>query len=234
MDPEGLIPTPDGIPTLWSARFGQTYGSRHGALLEAEHVFLEASGVGERLRSGLPMRVLEIGFGTGLNFWVSAREALRTGTPLAFTSLEFEPLPRSTLEDMALPDRLGVPKPFAEAFMDWYATLPHPALPFSRDGILCEIVVQDATRYPIPQRDFDAVYHDGFSPDANPELWSVGFLRVLQHSLRRGGCLTTYTAKGSVRRALQDAGFEVERLPGPPRKREMLRGTAPEENLSVS
>lgn len=234
MDGEGLIPTPDGIPTLWSARFGQTYGSRHGALAEALHVFLEQSGAGERLRAGWVTRVLEIGFGTGLNFWATAREALKCGTELHYTALEFAPLPRATLEALAIPQHLGLPTAFTTAFLDAYVHLPDKEFMFARDGIRCEIVVQDAATFVFPQRAFDVVYLDAFSPDANPELWTVGFLSRLKHALVPGGRLTTYSAKGSVRRAMQEAGFRVEKVPGPPRKREMLRGTAPGGDLSVS
>lgn len=234
MDGEGIIPTPDGIPTLWSARFGQTYGSRHGALSEALHVYLEASGVGKRLREGLATRVLEIGFGTGLNFWATAREALTCGTELHYTALEFDPLPRAILDTLAIPQHLGLPAAFTSAFLSAYAHASTEGLQFERDGVRCEIVVQDATTLAFPQHAFDAVYLDAFSPDANPELWTVTFLRRLRDGLVRGGQLTTYSAKGSVRRAMLNAGFEVERIPGPPRKREILRGTAPGGDLSVS
>lgn len=231
---EGLIPTPDGIPTLWSDRFGQTYGSRHGALTEALHVFLEASGVGERLRAGVATRVLEVGFGTGLNFWVTAREALHHNTALHYNALEFEPLPRATFEAMALPARLGLPGSLAHDFLNAYPSTQQDTFSFSRDGLRCEIHVQDATTFVYPAQTYHAVYLDAFSPEANPALWTVEFLSRLKHALVPGGRLTTYSAKGSVRRALRDAGFLVEKVPGPPRKREMLRGTAPGGDLSVS
>src|SRR5690606_27742359 len=106
----GVIVTADGSRTLSSSTFGETYGSRHGALTEALHVFLDGSGVRRRLEAGHPTSVLEIGFGTGLNFLVTAAAAEEHGVQLRYRAIERDPLDATTLRevytDTALPARL--------------------------------------------------------------------------------------------------------------------------------
>jgi len=90
------------------------------------------------------------------------------------------------------------------------------------DRLQLEIIIGDATGIEISRRDYHAIYHDPFSPAANPELWTREFFERLHRVLTPGGKLATYSVKGSVRRTLQAVGFEVQKLPGPPGKREML------------
>lgn len=218
--------TDDGFATLYSTRYGQTYHSRHGAGTEARHVFLDASGAADRLAAGRPTRVLEVGFGTGLNFLVTAHAALDAGAPLTFVSLERDVLPAATLD--ALGHGAHFDGSLSADLIAWRRRLPHavPAGRYSFDAgaVTLVLLVGDALGAALPEG-CDAVYLDAFSPDANPELWTVPFLRRLHAALRPAGRLTTYSAKGSVRRALAAAGFEVAKRPGPPGKREMTAAT---------
>lgn len=217
-----LRPTADGFATLYSARYGQTYHSCHGAGLEAQHVFLDGAGVAERLDTGKPTDVLEVGFGTGLNFMLTAQHALATNTPLTFTSLERDVLPAAALRALKYAEHLG---PIAKALIDWRAALPDVVTPgpnrLAFDAATLDLIVGDATEAALP-RNCDAVYLDAFSPDANPELWTPPFLQQLHDALRPGGRLATYSVRRSVREALAEAGFEVHKRPGPPGKRECL------------
>jgi len=217
-----LRPTADGFATLYSPRYGQTYHSRHGAGLEARHVFLDGAGVSDRLAAGQPTHVLEVGFGTGLNFLLTARRALAAGTSLTFTSLEHDLLPVETLHALEYRQHLG---PIAEAFLEWWTRLPETGPSgchhFSFETVALALLVGDATDTALPDA-CDAVYLDAFSPDVNPELWTPAFCRRLHGALRPGGRLATYSVRRSVREALAEAGFEVQKRPGPPGKRECL------------
>jgi tRNA U34 5-methylaminomethyl-2-thiouridine-forming methyltransferase MnmC len=217
--------TADGSATLFSNRFGQTFHSHHGALSESRHVFLEGSGVAGRLRAGIPACILEVGFGTGLNFLLTAQAALTAGIVVSYVALERELLPANVLERL---DYVGLaPAPHA-GYLAFRAALGKQPAPATYRGVLpgaeLELRLGEAHAGAIEPARFDAIYHDGFSPDANPELWSSEFLAALARSMRPGGVLVSYTVKGDVRRRLAAAGLQVSKLPGPPGgKREMLR-----------
>lgn len=220
--------TADGTDTLYHPAYEQTFHSRHGALEEARHVFLEATGVGDRLAAQQATDVLEIGFGTGLNVLMTARAALLHGAPLTVVSLEREVVPAATLAALNHGAMLDA-QPLADTLAAWRAALPDHPPPgrYACDltaAIALHLLVGDAAEAVLPSDAFDAVYLDAFSPDANPELWTEAFLARLLASLRSEGRLATYSAKGSVRRALARVGFAVEKQPGPPGKREMLVG----------
>ncbi len=218
--------TADGFDTLYSPAYGQTYHSKHGALAEARHVFLEGAGVDERLAQGLSTRVLEVGFGTGLNFLLTAHRAAASQAPLHYVALEKDVLPAGVLAGLNHGPRLDA-LALRDALVAWRRALPEPP-PFGIHGrrfseiLLLDLIVGDATIAPLPNLAFDAVYLDAFSPDANPELWTPDFLGRLFEVMRPGGKLATYSAKGSVRRGLEAVGFRTGKRSGPPGKREML------------
>ncbi len=227
-----VVPTDDGVPTLHSARYGQTYGSTGGAWTESRHVFLDGTGVCEQLAAGKPSRVLEVGWGTGLNWWTTAQHAHANGATLDFVSLEADPVPADVLRSLDLSTRVGLTMPtdaFFAAYEEAIASPNNPSthrIPLTPD-IALTLHLGDALSADLPG-ECDAVYLDAFSPDANPELWTVAFLNRLRAALSPGGVLATYSAKRSVRDALAEAGFEVERRPGPPGKRHVVRARNPE------
>ena len=217
------LPTADGSLTLRSPLHGETYHSHHGALQEARHVFLESSGLAARLARGEAARVLEVGFGTGLNVLVAADAAALAGAGLEVVSLERDPLPPGLLRELGHGASLARPELATALFAGLEdggttATLA--------PGVAFELRTGDARRTPLPD-EVDVVFHDAFSPGTSPELWTPAFLARLFASLRPGGVLTTYSAAGAVRRALAEVGFTVERLPGPPGKHHMTRATRP-------
>lgn len=218
-----LQTTADGSKTLYSERYGQSYHSHRGALSEAKHVFLEASGVAARLRAGQPTRVLEVGFGTGLNFLVTADLALRADASLHYCALERSLLSLADLSSLGYRDVLSQEELF-DAFLEGLPKEP-PAGRYRLSlypTVTLELLLGEATAQTLDGR-FDAVYHDAFSPDSNPELWSEGFLRGLYASMASHAVLSSYCVKGTVRRRLQELGFAVRKRPGPAGgKREMM------------
>ena len=219
--------TADGSQTLYSERFGQTFHSHKGALSESRHVFLKASGVEERLTAGTATRVLEVGFGTGLNFFLSADAALGAGSSLSYCALERELLPIEIVQSLTYGEHLHQPA-LVVKYLEFRAQLPETlaagSYRFEHGTVKLEILLGEATEQTLTHGHYDAVYQDAFSPDANPELWSTEFLTNLYEALKPGGVLTTYCVKGTVRRQLQTIGFDVHKLPGPiGGKREMLR-----------
>jgi len=217
--------TADGSPTVFHPEYGETYHSRYGALEEALHVFLREGGVQQRLEAGQSTRVLEVGFGLGLNFFLTAITALNNNAQLEYVSLEKQLLPERLFRAVDYAGLLGIEK-LGLQFRDWCANEQVSeegvhSLRFD-NGITLTLIIGDA-REAEPEGLFDAIYMDAFSPDANPELWSTAFLQFLADRLSSGGCLTTYSAKGDVRRSLLETGLAVEKRPGPPKKKEMLR-----------
>lgn len=226
--------TADGSATLFSAPYGQTFHSIKGALSEARHVFLEASGVLEKLTGGCAVKVLEVGFGTGLNFFLSADAALKGDTSLEYTALERNLLEADTVRGLAYDVHLECPE-LAEAYLTFRASLPklvpEGVYLWAFDRVRLELCVGEATAQNFVDDTYRAVYQDAFSPDANPELWKEGFLKTLYRATEPGGVLTTYSVKGEVRRRLQGVGFGVQKRPGPPGgKREMLVATKPQSD----
>lgn len=208
-----IQPTADGSLTAHSARFGQSYGSRFGAAAQARQVFVEGSGT--HLHPA--PRVLEVGFGLGQNF----RATLAVGSrPLKYLAYEFDPVPAETLRQVASPDPVATHPAWRELLETWprSVTVLNMAL---------DLRLEDVTLAVLPVNWATAVYLDGFSPDVNPEVWTAAFLGRLAAALQQGGVLVTYSAAGHVRRGLQAAGLEVERLPGPAGKREVLRALKP-------
>lgn len=233
-----IIVTADGSRTLSSPTYGETYGSTHGALSEALHVYLQGSGVAHRLATHQPTRVLEIGFGTGLNFIVTAEAAVRAGTALHYTAFEREPLPTDTIAAVhhGSESRMELVAALI-AGLSAPPTATNSSTRLHVDGagdVVLDLVVADA-------RDADrlgyleggeaayhAIYLDAFSPTANPELWTADYLTALAAALTPGGSLATFTVSGAVRRTLARAGLTVSKRQGPPGgKRETLVATRP-------
>ena len=218
--------------TLHSEHFGQTYHSRHGARTESIHVFLDA---GWRHRTatldvGKPIRVLELGLGTGLNALLTRKahgEWIDSKRPhLRYEALETHPLEPEEWKSMALSTWSGVDGDehiHAHPEKECHKVNWDTDAQFIRHKCSWQSFVQNPER----TRGFDLIYFDAFAPDSQPELWLPERFVEAFRLLDNRGVLVTYCAKGAVRRAMLDAGFLVERLPGPPGKREMLRATRP-------
>ncbi|EEW26167.1 tRNA (5-methylaminomethyl-2-thiouridine)(34)-methyltransferase MnmD [Rhodobacter ferrooxidans] len=208
----------DGVPV--STRFDDPYFSRNDGLAETRHVFLAGNGLPARLRDGF--HIAELGFGTGLNLLATLLAWQASGQPgtLRYTSFEAYPLAAPDIARALahFPKAEAVAAPF---LAQWGAGQTLLAL----DGIEAEIILGDAREtLPTWQGRADAWYLDGFSPAKNPELWSDTLLAEVARHTAPGGSFATYTAAGHVRRALQSAGFAVQRIPGHGAKRHMSVG----------
>ncbi len=195
--------TQDGTLTLFHPGYGEAYHPRQGALLQARRLYLEKT-----LTHLHPApRVLEVGFGLGVNFRVALESALQRGVRLFYLAVEKEPLPREVLAQISLP------LPRAEAVFTGLLEA-WPTKHFLGPWGELQVLFADVREAALPIRWATAVYLDPFSPKANPEAWSLPVLLKLRKSLKRGGRLATYSAQGAFRRALREAGFAVHRVPG--------------------
>ncbi len=210
-----------GVPV--STRFDDPYFSAYDGLAETRHVFLAGNDLPARLADGF--HIAELGFGTGLNLLATQMLWAQMGAvgTLRYTSFEAYPM---LAEDISralhhFPEAAAIAGPFLAA---WGGGQRQFALP----GMMVEVVIGDA-RDTLPrwQGQADAWFLDGFSPAKNPELWSEDLLAEVARHTVAGGSFATYTAAGHVRRALQAAGFAVERRAGHGRKRHMSAGAMP-------
>jgi len=205
-----LIVTDDGSHTVEGIG-GVTYHSRFGALQESRHIFI---GAGLHSVDASPVRIFEMGFGTGLNALLTLFE----GRPVHYETVETEPL--ESARDLNFCEVLGRPgcRPVFERLHDAEWERPVEIIP----GFQLFKSRRDIREYTF-REPADLVYYDAFDPVAQPELWTEELFARLFAQLAPGAVLVTYCCKGAVRRALQAAGFETEKLPGPPGKREFLR-----------
>lgn len=213
-----IIHTADGSSSIYLPDLDEHYHSRHGAIQEAYHVFIRM-GL-DLFKEESSVRILEMGFGTGLNCFITFLEAQRRGLEVQYTGIEAFPLKLQLVRELQHVKQLE-----AEAFEGAYERLhasPWESLTEISEGfgLLKRKALFEDIAY---KGGFDLVYFDAFGARVQPDLWDERIFRSMYLALDKEGVLVTYAAKGSVRRAMQSVGFEVERLPGPPGKREMLR-----------
>jgi tRNA U34 5-methylaminomethyl-2-thiouridine-forming methyltransferase MnmC len=214
--------TADGSHTLFIAGLDEHYHSVNGAVQESAHVFLHA---GLHHCEKDTVNILEVGFGTGLNAFLTLLDARNTNRKIHYTGLELYPLPKSIIEKLNYPEKYSIlDKALYTKLHDVEWNKEVEILPdFYLSKIEC-----DFTRFGFTslQTAFDLIYFDAFAPDKQPEMWTQKIFDSMYSVTVRGGILVTYCAKGAVRRMMQQAGYKTERLPGPPGKREMLRAVS--------
>jgi tRNA U34 5-methylaminomethyl-2-thiouridine-forming methyltransferase MnmC len=214
-----IIKTSDGSSSVYLPEWDENYHSKHGAIQEAYHVFIK-NGL-DLFKDGSKLSILEIGYGTGLNCFITYLEAIKRNLMINYIGLEGYPLDSEMIFELNHVEQLK-----AEHEIDAYSKIQ------SCKWNNAEMVNShfDLTKQEIMFEDFDEskvadlIYFDAFGARVQPELWSETIFKKMHEALNEEGVIVTYAAKGSVRRAMQAVGFEVERLPGPPGKREMLRG----------
>jgi len=217
--PRQIVITSDGSHTLYIPGLGEHYHSIHGAIQESEHVFIQ-TGLAQ-LNEKKTIRILEIGFGTGLNALLTLKQATKNSLSIEYTTIEKYPLQPHEYNLLNYGKELGNDweKPFI-ALLESPWELKNEITPhFKLNKRAVDLVAIDF------EDCFDLIYFDAFGPEIQPDLWSESVFQTMYRALNIGGILVTYSAKGQVRRNLIVAGFTVERLAGPPGKREMLRAT---------
>lgn len=216
-----FLKTADGSLTIQIGEWDEQYHSKHGALAEARHVFI-AAGLDHchRIhRDKDALDIMEIGFGTGLNALLTIDYARQLDQKIRYTGVEGYPILKEEWEQLNYGQMINQQALFEELhdspWEEWTTVDP-----------LFELIKRKQLFDQIKDRDaFDLIYFDAFGARVQPELWTESIFQAMYDALRPAGVLVTYSAKGSVRRAMQSIGFEVERLPGPPGKKEMLRAS---------
>jgi tRNA U34 5-methylaminomethyl-2-thiouridine-forming methyltransferase MnmC len=215
-----LIVTQDGSHSIFSEQFGVTYHSKYGAITESLHVFINA-GLRAKAVVQPELAVLEVGFGSGLNAFLTWLEAERRNLSVRYVSIEAYPITQDEANAFNFSDQLGVPHRHADFCRLHRCAWNRKTKLSEHFSLHKKHILLEA--YRPTQQTFDLIYFDAFAPQAQPELWTERIFNLMYMALRPDGALLTYCAKGDVKRALKKAGFEVEGLPGPPGKREMTR-----------
>lgn len=214
-----VVKTEDGSSTIFVPDLNEHFHSVHGAVQESMHVYIHHGLLTQPLLTGT-IRLLEMGFGTGLNALLTYYATASRKKPIEYLAIDAFPLEGEVIKRLNYTDVLDY-EGISEFFLRLHNAPWGERTRIDRRFFLTKlnVRVQDV----ILDGFFNVVYYDAFSPDVQPECWVQEiFSRIFCH-MANGGVLVTYSAKGAVRRSLQQAGFSVERLPGPPGKREMLR-----------
>ncbi len=241
-----IITTKDGSHTLFSEQFNEVYHSRHGAIEESKHVFIKEgldfilnttskeeglyfpSPLGEGVRrtdgvggNGVAVRCFEMGFGTGLNALLTMLEAEKRNIKIDYTTIERHPVPIETIKALNYTDILGYKfcyGPYHSMHLvRWNEThqiTPHFSFTKISDSVFNH---SPLTTY------YSLIYFDAFAFTHQPEIWSAEIFKKMFDALEPNGVLVTYSSKVVIQKAMKEAGFTLEKIPGPPGRREMVR-----------
>lgn len=212
-----IIMTEDGSPSLLREDLYETYHSLHGAKGESEYVFIRhgLAFVAEKKTSAI--RVLEIGFGTGLNAFLTWEFSKNNPISIQYESLEPIPISKEIYEQLEYSEEDTDHKLFQQLHTVSWGHTHQISDRFSLKKLETTLELLEA------EQPYDLIYFDAFAPSKQPEVWSLENLKKCFETLREGGVLTTYCAQGQFKRNLKEAGFEVETLPGAMGKKEMVR-----------
>lgn len=212
-----VIKTSDGSSTIYIPEMDENYHSTHGAIQEAEHVFIQ-HGLKSIVENGASaISIFEMGFGTGLNAFLTK---IRSNSPIRYVGIEAFPVSEDELNALNYVDQLGTEfkNDFNVIHNAQWNQLVEIDSNFSINKVHAKI-----ENYQLDPESFDLIYFDAFGPRAQAEMWEMEILQKMYDGLKVGGALVTYCAKGQFKRDLKTLGFELEMLPGPPGKREMTR-----------
>ncbi len=214
-----IIITEDGSTTIHLPEWNENYHSKHGAVQEAQHVFIKN---GLHLFQNKPIAILEIGFGTGLNTFITYLEAKKNNQIIDYVGVEAYPIEADEILKMNYVEALHAEndaptfKNMHESNWDEKIALNESFYLTKRKQFFDQI--EDRNK-------FDLIYFDAFGYRVQPELWSTAIFQKMYNALKNNSVLVTYAARGVVKRSLIEVGFTVEKLEGPPGKREMFRAT---------
>lgn len=220
-----IFKTADGSPTLYLPQFDEYYHSKHGALQEAQHVYLEMGFNFWEMHNANKNSccVFELGFGTGLNAFLTAKAAEEKQRKIRYTTIDAFPLSASEIKAIDYASFLAAKD--GQLYQDLHA------LAWEKEALLSDFFSLEKIKVKLENfilhHQIDLIYYDAFGARTQPEMWEDDCFPPLVNSLNPGGVLVTYSAKGSVQRALKTLGLDVELVTGPPGKREMIRAFKP-------
>ena len=212
-----IIKTLDGSTTIHLQEWDECYHSKHGAIQEAKHVFIKN---GLNLFEGNPVSILEIGFGTGLNAFITFLESNIKNQKINYVGVEAYPVEAREVLEMNYVEELDADT-YKDVFQKMHECEWNQKTQISPDYSLTKRkqFFDEINDFEI----FDLIYFDAFGYRVQPELWSIEIFQKMYNSLKQNGVLVTYAARGVVKRNMISVGFTVEKLAGPPGKREMFR-----------
>ena len=215
-----IVQTADGSDTLFVPELNEHYHSTFGAIRESRYIFIEhgfnAIGPDED-----PVFIFEVGFGTGLNALLTNLTAKAQRREVRYTAIEKYPLEKEVWGQFNYP-QLIQKQDSSKAFWKIHES-PWGVPTEIDDGFILTKIRADILKPIQLEENFNVIYFDAFGPDVQPDLWSEEMFQNMNRLLKPGGIFVTYSCKGEVKRNLKAAGFEIEKLPGPPGKREILR-----------
>ena len=212
-----IITTNDGSTTIHLPELNESYHSKHGAIQEAYHVFIKN---GLSLFEGKSVSVLEIGFGTGLNSFITYLEAKKSNQSIDYVGVEAYPvaveeaLQMNYVKELNANEEVTIFKNMHESIWEEKIAISDDFSLTKRQQLFQDIYDEDA---------FNLIYFDAFGFRVQPELWSLEIFQKMYNALKINGVIVTYACRSSIKNAMVECGFKVEKLPGAPGKREMLR-----------
>ena len=210
-----LVITNDGSHSIFNPEMNETYHSKHGAIVEAEHVFIKNGLLAENKKQ---FNILEVGFGTGLNALLTAQKAKQKDIAVNYYGIELYPVPEESYRQLNFTDLIGIDSSdllnLHECSWEEEHTI-HDFFKLTKNKIALEEYTSKTK--------FDIIYFDAFSPETQPHLWNAEVFQNMYKLLKEDGFLVTYCAKGVVKRTMKAVGFEIVVLDGPPGKRQMTR-----------
>ncbi len=212
-----IILTDDNSFTIFLPELDETYHSRKGAIAESLHVYIK-SGLEFVANTKDRIKIFEFGFGTGLNALLSWQFAEANHKTIFYDSVEKYPLEKEIYSRLNYDKVIGTGK----HLMDLHEANWNEAIILS-DHFILQKFNTDINLVAFPKDYYDLVYYDAFAPSKQAEVWEFSVLNKIYDSMVTDGILTTYCAQGAFKRNLINLGFEVEKIPGPPGKREMIR-----------
>lgn len=213
-----IVITTDGSSTIFMPDINESYHSKHGAIQEAKHVFIKN---GLHFLEKTEMSILEIGFGTGLNALITCLEAQKLDLKIHYEGVEAFPV---ALEEL---NQLNYPSLFENQVLSQEYFSKIHQIPWEQSHEISNFFELKKRKMMFENMSddniFDLIYFDAFGFRVQPELWSEFIFEKMFQALKKGGVLVTYACRSSIKKAMIHAGFEIEKLAGPPGKREMLR-----------
>lgn len=212
-----ILITQDGSTTIHIPEWDESYHSKHGAIQEAYHVFIKN---GFNLFEKEELAILEIGFGTGLNAFITFLESEKKQFKIDYVGVEAYPILETEMEQMNYVSELNVPN--KQAIFNTFHSIS-----WEEKNVISNVFSLTKRKQFFQDIDdentFDLIYFDAFGFRLQPELWSVEIFKIMYKALKSKGVLVTYACRTSIKNAMIEAGFTIEKLPGAPGKREMLR-----------